>query len=161
MQSLVQLETTARSLSDQAKYSEAVEVYRMLLSRQPNWEHGQGCYELAWHLEQLGQYDEAMEWYKRAIDQRPHYPYFWSAYASLATKCGDPMDALFYLFPALKYESANTATANKLCKLLALAASRAGKSRQLIEEIAVSYGFGPAVVAQIRDHWPADTVIAD
>jgi tetratricopeptide (TPR) repeat protein len=143
------LENKARDFMDADDYESAVSVFKELLTLSPNWEHGQGCYELAFSLEKLGRTQEAMEWYRVAVLQRGHYDVFWIGYGTLAAHMGNPEEALQCLLAIVKEESYFL---KEVPPLLVVAARRAGWSKQkLIDEVA-TVGSIPDDT-YIDEHW--------
>ncbi len=98
------LEIEASKLTDEGKFDQAAILWEKLLNEIPNWEHGTGFYDLGYDYQQLGEEQKALNCYRKAISFMPEYDYFHEAFAELATKIGDPNEAL----EAFKHVYANS-----------------------------------------------------
>lgn len=90
---LIQLEQEGLALQRDGKFREAAEVFIALLKEQPDWEHGEGFYCLAFCQEELGDFDAAEKSYLDALHYWPNNPYFLGGYAAFQASHRDPKQA--------------------------------------------------------------------
>ena len=73
--------------------AEASEIFRMIVDRQPDWEHGQGFYCLACCQEDLGQLEQAEKYFRAALEFEPQNDIFLGGIASFLYLHGNAGDA--------------------------------------------------------------------
>jgi Flp pilus assembly protein TadD len=90
---LRELHRLAYDAMNRRDFESAAKTLKELLELQPDWEHGEGFYNLAHCLEELGRYEEAKEKLERVLDYEPQNPIFLGGLASFLYLHGDPQDA--------------------------------------------------------------------
>jgi tetratricopeptide (TPR) repeat protein len=103
-QKLLQLSQQADALRRENKLSEAIPILEQLLSEQPDWEHGNGWFDLSSMYQSIGQNLKALECAARARPYQPGSGVFDIHYADLASRFGDADDACDTLVAALAAE---------------------------------------------------------
>ena len=104
---LIQLEQLALKLRHAGKAVEAVDYFKQLLERQPDWEHGDGWYNLAMCYEELGNTADAEACYRRALTYDPKNAIFLGGFASFLYLHGDVDAAIRAYVELLEIERGN------------------------------------------------------
>ena len=91
---LLSLSSRADLLLDTNQLVEAAEVLFELVQMQPNWERGDGWFQLSCIQDQLGRASEALASAEKAMLQQPHHPLYLMQFVELASRYGEPNIAL-------------------------------------------------------------------
>lgn len=87
------LEREAIALMNRDDFEGAARYWEMLLKEQPDWEHGEGAYNLAICCEEMKRLEDAGRLYREALRQEPDNTHFLGGYASFLYLHGDSKDA--------------------------------------------------------------------
>lgn len=85
------------SLRDSNRLEESIDLLQQVLEQQPDWEHGDGWYDLSCMLSQVGKNQEAIECIERALTHQSGHPVFKIHLVDLLSKYGDA-DIAFQTF---------------------------------------------------------------
>jgi tetratricopeptide (TPR) repeat protein len=81
-QSLLELAKRALMLKNSGQHGEAAALYEVILSSQPDWEHGYGAFSLAECYEEQGDIRKAELAYETAVSTNPTDPVLLGGHAS-------------------------------------------------------------------------------
>jgi Tfp pilus assembly protein PilF len=92
-QELLKLSREAMGFMNRHDFEEAARHWERILEVQPDWEHGEGAYNLATCYEEANQLENAARLYRKAILQEPENNYFLGGYGSFLYLHGFSQDA--------------------------------------------------------------------
>lgn len=102
---LIEIEQDALKLMNSGELEQAIERFLVIISENPEYEHGTAFYNIASCYEDLERFEEAERNYLRALEIDPENLYFLSGYASFSYLFKDPQVAFTWYLRLLKAES--------------------------------------------------------
>jgi Flp pilus assembly protein TadD len=136
---LLQLSQNALEAMNRKDFESAARALKELLDLQPNWEHGEGAYNLACCLEELGSYAEAEQKFEQALSYEPENAIYLGGLASFLFLHGDPRKAFEKHLALLKLEK----SLGNEAKVLSIV--------QAVRSLGERLGLQPAVVEGLID----------
>lgn len=94
MKTLVLLEQEALNSLKKQNYGHAIKLFKKLINKQPDFEHGTPYYNLACCYEDIGELEKARISFKKALSFNSRDLVFLGGYASFLYQYGTPVDAL-------------------------------------------------------------------
>ncbi|MEZ5345228.1 MAG: tetratricopeptide repeat protein [Pyrinomonadaceae bacterium] len=88
-----ELQQLASVAIEQDDYPLAIGYLIEIVTENPEWEHGQACYDIAVCYEETGNLKEAGEYYKKALSIEPANYHYLGGYASFLFQFGDSSEA--------------------------------------------------------------------
>ncbi len=90
---LIEREQRGLDLMLRGRCAEAAKEFERILSVEPEWEDGEGLFNLACCYEDIGQLDKALRAYQAAIQCNPNDPHFLGGHAAFLYLHGHPKEA--------------------------------------------------------------------
>jgi Flp pilus assembly protein TadD len=130
---LVEKERLARSYMKNDQWAQASTLFLEIVEKCPDWEHGEGFYNLGCCYEELKQKEAARRAYLTALQFEPYNPYYLGGFASFLYRMGDSQEAYQAYMDLLKVEKDNPYIMAQVMPAIETLAQRLKRSGQQLE----------------------------